>query len=382
MEDGETIRASWVVGADGAHSTVREQVGVSFEGAPYPQTFVLVDGEYDTDCLHDESYYMLSPSGVVVVVGLPGGLYRVFASIAPGQEVGDVEETVARIAAERSPVRLKQVKAHGSGAFQIQARMAGQLRAGRVLLIGDAAHVHSPAGGLGLNTGVEDAHSLAWRLAGILRGASPVSELDGWEKERTLVARGIIAETDRQTKMWMLTGWKRVRRDLGIQFRTRTGIAKRVLPRRMAMLDAVLPVAGPGLKDIQPGGRLHNVPIGGDRQLRDLLRTGGHLLLVFSDQPAPVLEALGVPDLHDPSELRTAVVSSAAAAGALDLKDVEAVTDPGNRVRRAVRAPADSVVLVRPDGLIAAAIDTADTAALGALRARLGGLRILEGEKK
>ncbi|MDX6354084.1 MAG: hypothetical protein QOF98_987, partial [Streptomyces sp.] len=70
LDDGETIRASWVVGADGAYSKVRDETGVSFEGSPYPQTFVLVDGEYDTDCRHDESYYMLGPGGVVVVVGL------------------------------------------------------------------------------------------------------------------------------------------------------------------------------------------------------------------------------------------------------------------------------------------------------------------------
>jgi 2-polyprenyl-6-methoxyphenol hydroxylase-like FAD-dependent oxidoreductase len=348
--DGEEVRAGWLAGCDGAHSTVREGAGVSFEGATYPQSFVLVDGEYDTEYAHDESYYVMGRTGVIVVAGLPGGLHRFFASVAPGVEVEDAEAAVARAVSENSPLRAESVKVTGSGVFRIHRRLADRMRVGRVLLAGDAAHIHSPAGGLGLNTGVQDAGSLAWRLAGVLRHRLPDAELDAWQEERLFVARKVVAEADQQTRMWMLKGWRRRLRDAGIALGLRTGLIERVLPRRMAQLDLVLPAEGPAAGRLRPGARIPDAPLTGQgRHLYELLN-GGHVLLTIGGDGTAALDDLGLP-AADPQVLRVVTVPSQAAS--------------------ALGSPRQALCLVRPDGVVAAAAAPADRAGVEALRARL-----------
>ncbi|WP_225846213.1 FAD-dependent monooxygenase [Streptomyces sp. HPF1205] len=386
LDNGKAVRASYVVGADGAHSTVRAQSGVPFEGATYPQTFILVDGEYDTDYKHDESYYLMGPTGVIVVLGLPDGLYRVFCSVPPGQPVDDVEATVRKIVAEHSPLKLEQVRATGSGTFQIHRRMAQRMRSGRLLLAGDAAHIHSPAGGLGLNTGVEDAHSLAWRLAGVLQGTLPESELDDWEAERLFVAKHVIAETDMQTQVWMLKGWQRQVRDVAIDLGLRSGLIERFLPRRLSQLDLVLPVegpsagvsrwagtalpaAGPSARGLRPGLRIPDVPLDRDRHLHDLFRAGHHVLLVSGPDPRAELAAL---DLGEGlSRLETVLIATGPARPDTSGGVVDDIT---GHLRKALGAPPRALVLIRPDGIIAAAAEPADAVAASRLRSRLAAL--------
>jgi 2-polyprenyl-6-methoxyphenol hydroxylase-like FAD-dependent oxidoreductase len=366
--DGSRIRASYVVGCDGAHSAVREQCGVAFDGAPYEQTFVLVDGEYDTEYAHDESYYIMHPAGVIVVVGLPGGLHRVFASVPPGVPVEDAEQTVREIVAKHSPLPMVERRAVGSGVFRIHRRLAANMRIGRVLLAGDAAHIHSPAGGLGMNTGIEDAHSLAWRLAGLLRGAEGAQGLDEWEAERLFVAKHVIAETDQQTRMWMMTGWQRTVRDLAIEFGLGSGVIEQVLPRRLAQFDLALPASGPGLGRLRPGVRVADVPLGRDLHVHDLIRPGGHALLVIGADPVPALAALGIHARPDAPALRIALITADPACKD-EVGDV--VHDASGRVKAELCAPEEAVCLIRPDGVIAAVVSPADTEALAALRERI-----------
>ncbi|MER6081407.1 FAD-dependent monooxygenase [Streptomyces sp. NPDC001833] len=351
LADGTEIRAGWLVGCDGAHSTVREGAGVSFEGATYPQSFVLVDGEYDTEYVHDESYYVMGRTGVIVVAGLPDGLYRFFASVPPGVEVEDAEAAVARAVAENSPLRADSVKVAGSGVFRIHRKLADRMRVGRVLLAGDAAHIHSPAGGLGLNTGVQDSGSLAWRLAAVVRRGLDEAELDAWQEERLFVAHGVVTEADQQTRMWLLRGWRRWLRDVGITLGLRTGVIERVLPRRMAQLDLVLPVQGPAAGRLRSGSRLPDVPVTGRGQyLYDLLGDG-HLLLAAGDEGAGALPGLGLPADVDPEVLRIVTVPAHGA--------------------QSLGVPRRALCLVRPDGVVAAAAAPSDRAAVEALRARL-----------
>ncbi|RKN47022.1 FAD-dependent monooxygenase [Streptomyces hoynatensis] len=372
LSDGSTLRVPWVVGCDGAYSTVREHSGVAFEGATYPQTFVIVDGHYDTEYAHDESYYLMGPTGVIVVVGLPGGLYRVFASVPPGESPEDPVGLVGRLLEKNSPLPITPGQASGSGSFQIHRKQAARMRIGRVLLAGDAAHIHSPAGGLGLNTGVQDAGSLSWRLAGVLRRGVPETVLDQWEAERLFVAGQVIAETDQQTRMWMLKGWRRVRRDVLIDLGLRTGLLERVLPRRIAQLDLRLPVQGPARRGLRPGLRIADVPLGDGRRLHDLLAPGGHLLLAFGPHSGPGTAALDLPSPADPSLLHVVRVGRGPAGhGAAGT----ALDDPGGRLRRALGARQGTVCLVRPDTVIAAAAALGDPAGVRAVNAALARVR-------
>lgn len=283
---GTVHRTGRLLGCDGAHSAVRERLGVAFTGPTYPQSFVLVDGEWDTPLAHAEAHYFMGPTGVLVVVGLPGRRIRVFGSAPEGAGPENVEETVRAIAAERSPVPLELVSVSGAGHFQVHRKMADRFRDGRVLLAGDAAHVHSPAGGQGLNTSIQDAHEAAWRLADVIRGRLPETALRAWERERTHVAHAVVDDTDRQTRLWTWSGWRERARDLAASAAERSGVLDRVLPSRLAQMDLRYPAEGPSLGQLGPGTRLPDVSLPTGGRTHDLLRDGRHALLALAG-PTP-----------------------------------------------------------------------------------------------
>ncbi|MGA5419391.1 FAD-dependent monooxygenase [Streptomyces lavendulocolor] len=334
-----THDTDWLIGADGSRSTVREHLGVPFEGATYPQQFLLADGECDTPLAHDEAHYFMTPKGVLVVVGLPGGLYRVFVSVAPNVDTSDPLAVIQAAATERSPVPVRLVGDQRTGLFQVQRRLAGRLRQGRVLLVGDAAHIHSPAGAQGLNTGIEDASALAWRIARGGRGPAAAS-LERWERERLYVAERVVADTDRQTRMWTLSGWRRTARDLAFAVGRLTGVTDRVVPARQAQLDLVLPGAPDRAGDLRTGARLPDGPLPDGSTLHDTLRTGDPALLV--------LVGAGTPAAAE----RARRFLAAAPTGGVHTRVVTGGPKLG------LREP--TAVLVRPDGVIDLIVPLAD----------------------
>ena len=168
----QTIEARWLIGCDGMHSRVREQSGVAFAGAAYEQGFVLADVHMDWPLSREEVTLFYSPAGLVVVAPLPDDHFRIVAT------VDDAPESAF---SGFRPVRARHAGAHGEpgrirdscgvpGSISITAWRKVLVR-GRILLCGDAAHVHSPAGGQGMNTGIQDSISLAEALTETLRTA-------------------------------------------------------------------------------------------------------------------------------------------------------------------------------------------------------------------
>ena len=316
---------SWLVGCDGAHSTVRERLGVPFTGSSYPQQFLLADGACETALAQDEAHYFMAPSGILVVVGLPGGLYRVFVSMDPQLPAGDPVQSVQRAASERCPVPLRLVGPQRTGVFRVHRKAAERWRVGRVLLAGDAAHIHSPAGGQGMNTGIEDASSLAWRLAGVFAGTAGEDDLDRWEYERMHVAHGVVRDTDQQTRLWMLRGWRSRVRDLLLRGAQRTGLLDRLVVPRQAQLNLAYPGRRLRAGRLSTGARLPDLPLPRGGWLHDVLQPGGATLLVFGG-------------------------AAAAAAGGPALRQVR-LDSP--RLRSALRVDAGTAALVRPDAVLA-----------------------------
>lgn len=198
-----TIRARYVIGADGLHSVVREQAGIGFTGASYAESFVLADVRMTWPLARAEVSLHLSPEGVTVVAPLPGSAdhYRVVATVAEAPEhpgIADIQSIVDKRGPEGARSRVTEVL--WSSRFRVHHRVADHYRAGRVLLAGDAAHVHSPAGGQGMNTGIQDAVALGHLLARVLAG-EPDALLDTYEQTRRPVATGVVAFTDRMTRM-------------------------------------------------------------------------------------------------------------------------------------------------------------------------------------
>ncbi|MEW2611292.1 FAD-dependent monooxygenase [Streptomyces sp. NPDC047880] len=194
----ETVRARHVVGCDGAHSTVRSLAGIGFEGHAYPQTFLLADLEADGIEPGAAHTYM---SGAGLLFFFPLGTpatWRMIAMHPPGAPDDEVTlDLLQRIADDWSPGEVSLRDPVWMTSFRIHNRGATRYRRGPFFLAGDAAHIHSPAGGQGMNTGIQDALNLGWKLAHVCRGAAPEELLETYEAERAPVGHGVRRLTDR-----------------------------------------------------------------------------------------------------------------------------------------------------------------------------------------
>ena len=172
FDDGDVIRARYAVGADGIRSTVREHAGIGFQGDVYDESFTLADVRLAGDAPVDEVILFWAKAGLTVVAPLPGGIHRIVAPVSDAPE----EPTAAfvqQLLDERGlgAGRMIVTDVVWGSRFRIHHRVADTYRAGRLLLAGDAAHVHSPAGGQGMNLGIQDAVALADALVAVLAGA-------------------------------------------------------------------------------------------------------------------------------------------------------------------------------------------------------------------
>lgn len=194
-------RARWLIGCDGMHSRVREAAGIAFEGAPYEQSFVLADVHMDWPLSREEVSLFLSPAGLVVVAPMPEGRHRIVATVDEAPEQPSLEYMQALLdqrGSAAAPGRIRQI--HWRSRFRIHHRVAKTPRSGRFLLCGDAGHVHSPAGGQGMNTGIQDSVSLAEALAATLSDGDD-KRLDVWAAARHQIASEVVTFTDRMTRM-------------------------------------------------------------------------------------------------------------------------------------------------------------------------------------
>jgi len=196
----QSIRARYVVGADGMHSVVREAAGIGFVGEPYGESFVLADVKMDWPLGMDEVSLFFSPAGLVVVAPLPGGSFRVVATMdeAPEQPaIADVQKLLDARGPASAPARVTEIL--WSSRFRVHHRLADAYRKGPFLLMGDAAHVHSPAGGQGMNTGLVDAIVLGQALTRVVRDHEPDSVLDSYAAIRRPAAEQVLALAGRLT---------------------------------------------------------------------------------------------------------------------------------------------------------------------------------------
>jgi 2-polyprenyl-6-methoxyphenol hydroxylase-like FAD-dependent oxidoreductase len=199
-----TIRARYVVGADGAHSAVREAVGIAFPGDTYASQFVLADVGLADAGDAEQATISLSPLGVTVIGLLPGGNHRIVATVDTEEVPACPDRTfLDALLRDRGLTARPTAEPAWSSRFRVHHRVAEHFRLHGVFLAGDAAHVHSPAAGQGMNTGIADAYDLATRLAATLAGADP-TVLDGYETNRRSAALEVLRFTHRMTRIAQL----------------------------------------------------------------------------------------------------------------------------------------------------------------------------------
>ncbi|MEU6226710.1 FAD-dependent monooxygenase [Streptomyces sp. NPDC047042] len=198
----EVIEADWLVAADGVRSTVREQLGIDFAGSPVATGFLLAEGRIDGAFERDAVHYFLGRNGSVVFAAMPGDRIRVSGAVPDSHPV--TPEGVQRLLDERGPGDITIDDLDMVNRFTSQERIASVLHTGRCFLVGDAAHTHSPLGGQGLNLGLQDAHNLAWKLAGVINRELDPRILDTYEPERRRAAEQIVRATHQFLKVFTL----------------------------------------------------------------------------------------------------------------------------------------------------------------------------------
>lgn len=199
LAGGRQLSGRYLVGCDGAHSQVRKQLGLAFEGDRYAPKFMLGDVELDWDRPHPEVWkFVTEEHGLCVVVPIAGHPQRYRVSMQTPEDLWDTptdEPPSLELLRQRLPAELNIRSMRWSSFYSVSHRLVSAYRSGRVFLAGDAAHIHPPIGGLGMNTGLQDAHNLAWKLAEVLHGRSPESLLDSYHAERHKIGGEVVALT-------------------------------------------------------------------------------------------------------------------------------------------------------------------------------------------
>jgi len=369
----ETVTVPWVVGCDGGHSTVRKKLELPLIGDSN-DTWLLADAEVTVDLPRNSIYWIRVGTGTVMLVPLPGeNRWRLLDTV----EISNEDDPAA--IAERFAGKLRR----GLGrpvtvelpswvsVFTAQQRMVPAMRVGRCLVAGDAAHVHSPASGQGMNTGIQEAYNLAWKLAMVVRGQADPELLDSYGVERVPIGQALLESTRTATRFVAL-------RDAlaGVALPVFFGIVRNVTPLRTKIQNGILgqmsalnvsyvdsPLStvdgdGPGPR---PGTRLTSV-FGGYaawpalvEELRDVRWT---LLVQGESELAAELDK----ELGDRLSVRT--------VNTLPDKGFRPLVDPDGSLATALGGGPGSWLLVRPDGYLAARGGTLDRSTLHAALAR------------
>jgi len=327
---GDSVRTGYVVGCDGAHSTIRDLIGIDFVGKQYETHIMLADVRLGAPP-EEAMFARASNEGAVIVVPFGDGWFRAIAwdrlreqtALDVPLRLEEMQGAFERIAG----TDFDMTEQRWSSRFLSERRQARHYRVGRVFLAGDAAHVHSPLGGQGMNTGIQDAVNLGWKLAAVVQGRTPASLLDSYETERHPVGAQVLTLTDAFNRL--VLGRSRLRRALqtaAVRLLLRFGTTRGFMADRMTGLGIAYP---PTARHSHPwtGRRAPDLDCEGGR-LYDLLRHGGFVLMDA-----------------------TASGAAAAATG----------SSPGVVLSVRARKQGDSVIpavtLVRPDGYVAWACD-------------------------
>jgi 2-polyprenyl-6-methoxyphenol hydroxylase-like FAD-dependent oxidoreductase len=201
------ISARYLVGCDGVHSAVRTATGIGFPGNAPQQSVAVADVWLNSNsdaAPKEDTTFFLSPAGMLLISPLAGGLHRI---VGPARSPATpTAADVERLLAERGPRSgdIQVTELVSAATYRVQERVAERFSEGPVFLVGDAAHTHSPAGGQGMNTGIQDAGNLAWKLHAVLTGLAPAALLDTYHHERHPIATGLVAFTSQLGRLTSL----------------------------------------------------------------------------------------------------------------------------------------------------------------------------------
>ncbi|MGH2455216.1 MAG: FAD-dependent monooxygenase [Candidatus Limnocylindria bacterium] len=369
-EGSRRLRVEHLVGADGAHSTVRHLLGMGFPGHSHADLFLICDVRARLPFPRERRFHFdppWNPGRQVLVHPQPDATWRIDWQVPPETDVdaeqrsGALDRRIRQVIGEATEYELAWVTA-----YRFHQRLAPRFRVGRVMLAGDAAHLMSPFGARGLNSGVADAENLGWKLALVLAGHAPDRLLESYDAERRAAARENLAVTDATMRFMVPHGpLRRLARDLVLRGSLRfPALRRRVNSGRLAQ-----PYAYAGSPIIQAGPAEPQRPahgavapdaacrvVDGDGQVARLRELFGHefvALLVFEDRDELAARvAVRAAGLAWPAPCGVAVVGPGRR-----LHGVTVLEDVAGDLVRIYTASGPRAWLIRPDGHLAASLD-------------------------
>ncbi|WP_410567187.1 FAD-dependent oxidoreductase [Amycolatopsis sp. cmx-4-61] len=338
-----TVAARWLVGADGGHSTVRKQTGVAFAGETREDVRMVLADLPVSGLSRAAWETWRHPAGVMSLCPLPSTeVFQYAATLAPGAEarlsLADLQATLEERTG-RADIRLHEPE--WTSVWRANIRLVEHYRVGNAFLAGDAAHIHSPAGGQGMNTGIQDAHNLAWKFAAVVNDGAPPALLDTYEAERRPVAAHVLALSNTRLAETMRTNAVPIDRDAST-IQLDVGYRGSALARDDRDEQA----------NLRAGDRAPDATglaaVDGVHRLFGLIGGGRFTLLDFGPPPATPLPGTAARVLH--------VVAQPAGEGE--------IADTAGTLAAAYGPSGRTLVLIRPDGYIGLISDAGDLQAV------------------
>lgn len=367
----ERFLASWLVGCDGAHSTVRHLLGFDFVGSSFEQSFAVGNVHMSWDLPYDEILAFVHRGSFIAYFPMTGERHRIVITYELDKApTGDVTlDEIQQVIDICGPHDARADTLTDAARFHVNQRRSEHYMNGRVFLAGDAAHIHSPIGGQGMNTGMQDAFNLAWKLALAARGQASQSLLRSYEEERQQVGEALLRGTGRATRMVMTRNplLLALRNQLAPLVLSSSTFALHRLAESLSELDVAYRHS-PLTRDLRAKrGGLH----AGDRAPDALVRTGGsaepqHLFETLNSSRSILLVFAGDQEAQT-VEQHWREIEALLAEGHQDLIEAHLVIGqrdsfdfaPGNtlydvtgELRQHYEAEHGEMLLVRPDGYI------------------------------
>lgn len=358
----ETVTCDWLVACDGARSFVREKCRIFFPGEDLSEQFIVADAKIDSFMTKDEIHFFFDQGSMFAAATLGENNYRITANLHLDHPRMNYTE--------REVIEMAQERAHGAyyvrnvswiSPFWIHSKVIREMRQQSIFFAGDAAHVHSPAGGQGMNMGLQDAFNLAWKLALVIKGKARAVLLESYQSERLPVIRQVVNQTERLTKMALndraflkklgkfsdrLVKDKKLARKIGTQISQ--------LDIRYKYARTIASRVRPGAKSPQPGERAPDVLLKSNRRLYEHLRNTRHNVLVFTGS---ALSRARMKDLRNMRESLQQAYDGEVVLHVIsrkELKDIaNVIVDADGGIHDCYQVKTACLFLVRPDGYIA-----------------------------
>jgi flavin-dependent dehydrogenase len=363
----ETITFDWLIACDGANSVVRDKCQMAFPGEDILEEFVVADANIDSFMSDDEVHLFFDNNSLFAAFPLGSDNYRITANLLlPNKHAKFTENEVMEMAHERAYGAYYVKTVSWISPFWIHGNVVKHMRDGSIFLVGDAAHIHSPAGGQGMNTGIQDAYNLAWKLSLVIKNQAKLSLLDSYHEERYPIIKEVVKNTNDYTKMALFepSFLDKLRFFKDALSKNEITLSK-IYGEKLTQLDinykdsSIIHHKHTHGEKVKAGSRAPNVILDLETRLYDFLRNTNHNILLFTGFSPTKSDINEIFDTYTslnkifPGLITTSVVSQEQLP---DIKHV--IHDKGNKIHSTYGITKPELIVIRPDTYIAYSSDT------------------------